>query len=44
VTSMELVVRATKESSDDFYDMQFLEVPLCASGQFLSGFFLNQQS
>jgi len=39
VTSMELVVRAAKESSDDFYDMQFLEVASRASGQILSGFF-----
>ena len=28
VTSMELVVRAAKESLDDFYDMQFLQVAL----------------
>ena len=39
VTSMELVVRSAKESSDDFYDMQFLEVASRASGQILSGFF-----
>ena len=32
VTSMELVVRAAKESSDDFYDMQFLEVALQGLG------------
>ncbi len=28
MTCMELVVRAAKESSDDFYDMQFLQVAL----------------
>ena len=32
VTSMELVVRAAKESCDDFYDMQFLEVALQGLG------------
>ena len=29
VTCMELVIKGAKEANDDFYDMQFFQVPPC---------------